>query len=152
MADLNSIQFKRIITTKVRPTAAQLLEGELAINLADGRIYTKDDSNIVKSLSDFAHGGVITNNFPYDNILSPGFYYDTNLALSVGKPSTEVTGTGYLLVFNTMDTANESNVVVSNPGSVTTQMFIGGLSGYVWTRTKPTLTGAWTTWSRPFIS
>ena len=152
MADLNSIQFKRIITTKVRPTAAQLLEGELAINLADGRIYTKDDSDIVKSLSDFTHGGVITNNFPYDNILSPGFYYDTNLALSVGKPSTEVTGTGYLLVFNTMDTSNESNVVVASPGSVTTQMFIGGLSGYVWTRTKPTLAGAWTTWSRPIYN
>lgn len=152
MADLNSIQFKRIITTKVRPTAAQLLEGELAINLADGRIYTKDSSNIVKSLSDFTHGGVITNNFLYDNILSPGFYYDTNLALSVGKPSTEITGTGYLLVFNTMDTTNESNVVVSNPGSVTTQMFIGGLSGYVWTRTKPTLTGAWTAWTRPIYN
>lgn len=45
---MDSIQFKRIIDKGRKPTPAQLLEGEIAINLVDKTIFTKDDNgNIV---------------------------------------------------------------------------------------------------------
>lgn len=47
---MQSLQFKRIQTASVAPTSSQLLEGELVMNVADGRIYTKDHNGNVKEL------------------------------------------------------------------------------------------------------
>lgn len=58
MATLKSIQFKRSKTPGAKPTAAQLDEGELAINLRDRTIYTKTDQNQIIDLG-FAKGGTI---------------------------------------------------------------------------------------------
>lgn len=53
MADLNRIQFKRTSTAGRKPDASILTPGELAINLADRELFTKDDSNNVITLSNF---------------------------------------------------------------------------------------------------
>ncbi|XAO14305.1 hypothetical protein [Escherichia phage FL15] len=53
MADLQRIQFKRTSTAGRKPDANILTPGELAINLADRKLYTKDDSNNVITLGHF---------------------------------------------------------------------------------------------------
>lgn len=53
MADLQRIQFKRTSTAGRKPDANILTPGELAINLADRELYTKDDSNNVINLGHF---------------------------------------------------------------------------------------------------
>lgn len=53
MADLQRIQFKRTSTAGRKPDANILTPGELAINLADRELYTKDDSNNVITLGHF---------------------------------------------------------------------------------------------------
>ncbi|QBO62407.1 hypothetical protein G2248_00252 [Escherichia phage vB_EcoM_G2248] len=53
MADLQRIQFKRTSTAGRKPDANILTPGELAINLADRELYTKDDSNNVITLGQF---------------------------------------------------------------------------------------------------
>ena len=58
MATLKSIQFKRSKTPGAKPTAAQLDEGELAINLRDRTIFTKSDQNQIIDLG-FAKGGQV---------------------------------------------------------------------------------------------
>jgi hypothetical protein len=46
----NTIQIKRSNTNNAVPTAGQLAQGELAINLADGNIFSKNSSNAVKGI------------------------------------------------------------------------------------------------------
>ncbi|QHR70554.1 long tail fiber distal subunit adhesine [Escherichia phage dhaeg] len=58
MATLKSIQFKRSKIAGAKPTAAQLDEGELAINLRDRTIFTKSDQGQIIDLG-FAKGGTI---------------------------------------------------------------------------------------------
>lgn len=48
MADLEKIQFLRSTVAGKTPTTSQLADGELAINMADYAIYTKNDSSIVQ--------------------------------------------------------------------------------------------------------
>jgi hypothetical protein len=47
----NTIQIKRSSTSGSVPTAGQLAQGELAVNLADEALYTKDASNAVVKLN-----------------------------------------------------------------------------------------------------
>jgi hypothetical protein len=47
----NTIQIKRSTTAGAVPTAGQLAQGELAVNLADEALYTKDASNAVVKLN-----------------------------------------------------------------------------------------------------
>jgi hypothetical protein len=47
----NTIQIKRSSTAASVPTAGQLAVGELAVNLADKKLFTKDASNVVVSLT-----------------------------------------------------------------------------------------------------
>lgn len=58
MATLKSIQFKRSKIAGAKPTAAQLDEGELAINLRDRTIFTKSDQGQIIDLG-FAKGGQV---------------------------------------------------------------------------------------------
>lgn len=58
MATLKQIQFKRSKTAGARPAASVLAEGELAINLKDRTIFTKDDSGQIIDLG-FAKGGQV---------------------------------------------------------------------------------------------
>ena len=47
----NTIQIKRSSTASAVPTAGQLQQGELAVNLADKKLYTKDQTNAVVLLN-----------------------------------------------------------------------------------------------------
>ena len=58
MATLKQIQFKRSKTAGARPAASVLAEGELAINLKDRTIFTKDDAGQIIDLG-FAKGGQV---------------------------------------------------------------------------------------------
>ncbi|HGF4459178.1 TPA: pyocin knob domain-containing S74 family peptidase [Escherichia coli] len=58
MATLKQIQFKRSKIAGQRPAASVLAEGELAINLKDKTIFTKDDSGSVIELG-LKYGGTI---------------------------------------------------------------------------------------------
>lgn len=57
MATLKQIQFKRSKTAGARPAASVLAEGELAINLKDRVLFTKDDQGNIIDLVGFAKGG-----------------------------------------------------------------------------------------------
>lgn len=61
MATLKQIQFKRSKTAGARPAASVLAEGELAINLKDRTLFTKDDSGNIIDLS-ISTGGNISGN------------------------------------------------------------------------------------------
>lgn len=61
MATLKQIQFKRSKTAGARPAASVLAEGELAINLKDRTIFTKDDLGNIIDLG-FAKGGQVDGN------------------------------------------------------------------------------------------
>lgn len=71
MATLKQIQFKRSKVAGVRPTPAQLAEGELAINLKDRLLFTKDDTGAIIDLG-FAKGGNIDG-----NVIHKGNYTQT---------------------------------------------------------------------------
>lgn len=68
MATLKQIQFKRSKTAGSRPAASVLAEGELAINLKDRTIFTKDDSGNIIDLS-ISAGGNISGNVTIDGTL-----------------------------------------------------------------------------------
>lgn len=68
MATLKQIQFKRSKTAGQRPAASVLAEGELAINLKDRTIFTKDDLGNIIDLG-FAKGGQVDGNVTIDGTL-----------------------------------------------------------------------------------
>lgn len=47
---INKIQFKRINEAGRAPTTAQLAEGEIAINMKDKKVFTKDDTGKIISV------------------------------------------------------------------------------------------------------
>lgn len=61
MADITKIQFKRSKVAGQRPPASSLDEGELALNLKDRTIFTKDDAGAIIDLG-FAKGGLVEGN------------------------------------------------------------------------------------------
>jgi len=57
MANIPPIQFKRSHTSGRIPTAAQLAVGELAINMADNKLYTKDSDGVIRNVGGSSGGG-----------------------------------------------------------------------------------------------
>ena len=91
MATLKSIQFKRSKVAGVRPTPAQLAEGELAINLKDRLLFTKDDTGAIIDLG-FAKGGNIDG-----DVIHKGNYNQTGnytIAGAISQTSGHFTTTG----------------------------------------------------------
>lgn len=74
MATLKQIQFKRSKTAGARPAASVLAEGELAINLKDRTIFTKDDSGNIIDLSISAGGNISGNITQTGDYLQNGTY------------------------------------------------------------------------------
>jgi hypothetical protein len=57
----NTIQIKRSSTASSVPTTGQLAQGELAVNLVDKKLYTKDNTNAVVQLNpEFNINGLTT--------------------------------------------------------------------------------------------
>jgi hypothetical protein len=67
----NTIQIKRSSTANSVPTAAQLAQGELAVNLTDRKLYTKNASNAVVELTTpaFNINGLTTTTVASDDFL-----------------------------------------------------------------------------------
>lgn len=74
MATLKQIQFKRSKTAGARPAASVLAEGELAINLKDRTLFTKDDSGNIVDLSISAGGNISGNITQTGDYLQNGTY------------------------------------------------------------------------------
>ncbi len=88
MATLKQIQFKRSKTAGARPAASVLAEGELAINLKDRTLFTKDDSGNIIDLSISAGGNIS------GNITQTGDYTQTGKFNLIGPQI--VTSGGYI--------------------------------------------------------
>lgn len=91
MATLKQIQFKRSKTAGARPAASVLAEGELAINLKDRTIFTKDDSGNIIDLS-ISTGGNISG-----NITQTGDYTQTGKFNLIGP---QIVASGGYIEFN----------------------------------------------------
>jgi hypothetical protein len=63
----NTIQIKRSSTANSVPTASQLAQGELAVNLVDKKLYTKDNTNAVVQI-----GGAPEGSFSFRNRIING--------------------------------------------------------------------------------
>lgn len=74
MATLKQIQFKRSKTAGARPAASVLAEGELAINLKDRTLFTKDDTGNIIDLSISAGGNISGNITQTGDYLQNGTY------------------------------------------------------------------------------
>jgi hypothetical protein len=55
----NTIQIKRSSTASSVPTAGQLAQGELAVNLVDKKLYTKDNTNAVVEMGFYNQGNIL---------------------------------------------------------------------------------------------
>ncbi|UGL60107.1 tail fiber protein [Escherichia phage vB_EcoM_RZ] len=91
MATLKQIQFKRSKVAGVRPAPTVLAEGELAINLKDRLLFTKDDTGAIIDLG-FAKGGNIDG-----NVIHKGNYNQTGaytIAGDISQTSGHFTTTG----------------------------------------------------------
>lgn len=99
MATLKQIQFKRSKVAGVNPTAAQLAEGELAINLKDRTIFTKDDLGNIIDLG-FAKGGQVDG-----NITQIGDYTQTGKFNLIGP---QIVESGGYIEFNYRTTGSGS--------------------------------------------
>jgi len=63
-----TIQLKRSSTSGATPSAGSLSAGELAVNTADGKVYTRKDSGTVVGLTD----GLLTSTTSYSNLSFTG--------------------------------------------------------------------------------
>lgn len=85
MATLKQIQFKRSKIAGARPAASVLAEGELAINLKDRTIFTKDDSGNIIDLG-IAKGGQIDGNVTINGLLRLNGDYTQTGGMTVNGP------------------------------------------------------------------
>ncbi|WAX13165.1 long-tail fiber protein [Escherichia phage ECO07P2] len=85
MATLKQIQFKRSKTAGARPAASVLAEGELAINLKDRTIFTKDDLGNIIDLG-FAKGGQVDGNVTINGLLKLNGDYVQTGGMTVNGP------------------------------------------------------------------
>lgn len=79
MATLKQIQFKRSKTAGARPAASVLAEGELAINLKDRTLFTKNDTGQIIDLG-FAKGGQVDGDVTINGKLTLNGSYVQTLA------------------------------------------------------------------------
>lgn len=100
MATLKQIQFKRSKTAGARPAASVLAEGELAINLKDRTIFTKDDSGNIIDLG-FAKGGQVDGNVTINGLLRLNGDYVQTGGMTVNGPIGSTEGVS-ALVFRSM--------------------------------------------------
>ena len=118
MATLKQIQFKRSKTAGARPAASVLAEGELAINLKDRTLFTKDDLGNIIDLG-FAKGGQVDGNITHNgNYTQTGDYTLTgNFTMSGAQ-----TGAGSIDLAGNIKgadiTSKSGNVYVDAPSCV----------------------------------
>ena len=123
------IKPKRSIVPASSPTAGQLEVGEIAINIPDGKFYTKDSSNVVKEIGGAGattlqavtnSGAVTTNNITLNgsNLIFEGLIENAfETTLTVVEPTVDrtitlpnITGT----VITTGDTGTVTNTIIAD--------------------------------------
>ncbi len=113
----NTIQHKRSSTSGVTPAASGLFQGELAINIADGKLYTKNNTNTVINLGVTSVSG--TNITPASGNFSNSLKVNGVEVSVSGHNHDKVTSAGSLstAVFNnTGSTISKFSVVYINGG------------------------------------
>ncbi|URY16244.1 tail fiber [Shigella phage ESh36] len=85
MATLKQIQFKRSKTAGQLPAASVLAEGELAINLKDKTIFTKDDSGSVIELG-LKYGGTINGSLEVTENITGALIGNSSTATKLQTP------------------------------------------------------------------
>ena len=123
------IKPKRSIVPASIPTAGQLEVGEIAINIPDGKFYTKDASNVIKEIGGAGattlqavtnSGAVTTNNITLNgsNLIFEGLVENAfETTLTVVEPTVDrtitlpnITGT----VITTGDTGTVTNTIIAD--------------------------------------
>ena len=123
------IKPKRSVVPASIPTAGQLEVGEIAINIPDGKFYTKDSSNVVKEIGGAGattlqavtnSGAVTTNNITLNgsNLIFEGLIENAfETTLTVVEPTVDrtitlpnITGT----VITTGDTGTVTNTIIAD--------------------------------------
>ena len=123
------IKPKRSIVPASIPTAGQLEVGEIAINIPDGKFYTKDASNVIKEIGGAGattlqavtnSGAVTTNNITLNgsNLIFEGLVENAfETTLTVEEPTVDrtitlpnITGT----VITTGDTGTVTNTIIAD--------------------------------------
>jgi hypothetical protein len=128
----NTIQIKRSSTANSVPTAGQLAQGELAVNLVDKKLYTKDNTNAVVELSFSINGltttAVATNDFlPFADTSNSGVNRKATVAdiLALGISTNNIlsatagASVGAVGTYAQLRTANITGpLAIANPGSL----------------------------------
>ena len=123
------IKPKRSVVPASIPTAGQLEVGEIAINIPDGKFYTKDASNVIKEIGGAGattlqavtnSGAVTTNNITLNgsNLIFEGLVENAfETILTVAEPTIDrtitlpnITGT----VITTGDTGTVTNTIIAD--------------------------------------
>jgi len=123
------IKPKRSVVPASIPTAGQLEVGEIAINIPDGKFYTKDSSNVVKEIGGAGattlqavtnSGAVTTNNITLNgaNLIFEGLIENAfETTLTVAEPTSDrtitlpnITGT----VITTGDTGTVTSTMIAD--------------------------------------
>ena len=123
------IKPKRSVVPSSIPTAGQLEVGEIAINIPDGKFYTKDSSNVVKEIGGAGaitlqavtnSGAVTTNNLTLNgaNLIFEGLIENAfETTLTVAEPTSDrtitlpnITGT----VITTGDTGTVTSTMIAD--------------------------------------
>ena len=123
------IKPKRSVVPASIPTAGQLEVGEIAINIPDGKFYTKDASNVIKEIGGAGattlqavtnSGAVTTNNITLNgsNLIFEGLVENAfETTLTVVEPTVDrtitlpnITGT----VITTGDTGTVTNTIIAD--------------------------------------
>ena len=138
----NTILLKRSSTASSAPTAGQLSAGELAINTLDEKIFFKNSSGTVKSLSAMSDltSNLVTISTTQTISGSKTFSVDVTMTgdLAVNGGDITTTATGTATVFNT-------NATALNMGGVATSLTLGATASTTTTIRGGTLVGNTTT-------
>ena len=134
----NTIQIKRSSTASAVPTSGNLAVGELALNLADKKLYTKDASNniiqpIVNAVNSFtaAQRGSITA-LTDGATITPDFAAANNFSVTLGGNRTLANPTNL--------TAGQSGVIVITQDGTGGRTLAFGSNWKFAAGTAPTLT------------
>lgn len=78
----NTIRIKRSTVAGKVPTTSDLSAGELAVNIADGKLFTRKETGGVASIVEIGSGG--SGSSPSGPILQAKQIIDTNVTLTAG--------------------------------------------------------------------
>ena len=116
-----TIRHKRSTTAGATPSASAFVEGELAVNVADGRVFVKRSNGTVSSVTSDGHGHAIGDVSGLQNALDGKAASSHTHALSsitgvaISSPSS-----GQVLKFNGTNWVNDTDAT-GGGGSVTAE-------------------------------